>query len=372
MNFKVRHLLLATALSLATALPVTQVMAATTAVEQSNAIVVRYQQPIVQVHPTQAALGKLQIAYKLSEYIESDNKSLTKDFFKDYNDQNGYVEGHYLLKGKDKEQKNKDVWKSGNIADELQGLVDTQACGTEQDKKHCFKPALEVVIGPNGGYYAIDGHHGANGILMTKALSGQGYDKANLYVKADYSQYSPEAFWKKMGDEHYLYAKVFNSQTNQYQNTTAKELPDQMRYADFVNDPFRSLNYFWRKSAIAKNETAVPFAEFYLGEFLVATQQFKDINFASHDPKQLDIAYQQAFDRGNAVLQRLIEGDAQLQALFKKTVTDVYGFSSKQLGLKDSFDADEVKKQRKKLEQALTFYNAHPQLQEAKILAAAH
>lgn len=70
-----------------------------------------YNVPISTIHPTQAAVGKAQIASKISTYVE--NGALTKDYYNDFNDDNGYTNGLYSLNGVS--QTDKTTYKTNSI-----------------------------------------------------------------------------------------------------------------------------------------------------------------------------------------------------------------------------------------------------------------
>lgn len=308
--------------------------------------VIHYDVPIQSIHPTQADLGKVQMAYKLTTYL-TDKNTLTEDYYADFNDDNGYKKGKYLSKdGKEKLQ-DKKKYKTTDLWESLKALVDTDES----------TPAVTVVIGPNKKYYAIDGHHGANSYLLVKAIAKSGSDKVNVTVVGDYSNLTGSAFWKKMAENNQYYPKAFNLKTHRYQTIDPDKLPKQMGSNGFINDPFRSLNYFLRKSAIDKDAISVPFAEFYWGEFLTETKAFDDLDFSSLS------SYQTALDRANKILEKLIAGDQTYTHLFKRTITKQYGIKAQQLGLNSEFDAGEIADQKEKLTEAWKMVQKHAVLQ---------
>lgn len=286
------------------------------------------------------------MAYKLTTYI-NENGQLTEDYFADFNDDNGYKKGKYLSPDGTEKLQDKAKYKTADLRDTLQAVVDPDVS----------TPAVTVVIGPDQQYYAIDGHHGANSYLLTKAFTGSGSDKVNITVVGDYSDLSCAAFWQKMAANNQYYPKAFNLQTHRYQTIDPERLPKQMGSEQFINDPFRSLNYFMRKSVIDKDAISVPFAEFYWGEFLTETKAFDDLDFK-------DLAsYQTALDRANEILAKLIDGDEALQQLFKQTITDQYGIQASQLGLMNKFEPDKIADQKDKLATAWAMVAQQPILQ---------
>jgi hypothetical protein len=73
----------------------------------------RYDVPISDIHPTQASVGKAQIAAKILGYLDETQASLTEDYFKDFNDDNGYSKGNYLVNGQ--ALKDKSLYSSASI-----------------------------------------------------------------------------------------------------------------------------------------------------------------------------------------------------------------------------------------------------------------
>ncbi|WP_413485368.1 ParB-like protein [Brochothrix thermosphacta] len=316
----------------------------TVAAEASLSPTVVYDVPISSLHPTQAGIGKIQISYKLTEYLAND-AALTASFFEDFNEDNGYIKGNYLTAETQTPKQDKNLLKTVNMREELGALVNP-ALGS-----------LSVqVVGPHKEYYAIDGHHGSNTNQLIKEMTGLGYDKINVAVIADYSDLDEKTFWQTMLAQKYMYPKAYNVATHQYETISGLKLPKQMNNQLFVNDPFRGLNYFWRSTAINKDTISVPFAEFYWGEFMSRTHEFDDLNFQTPDD------YQTAFERGNAIFEKLIAGDAKYTHLFSEVVTQQYGITANQIGLQDSYSAAKLAKQQDKLDTAKAYMFSHPNL----------
>ena len=311
----------------------------------AEAPTVVYDVPISSLHPTQAGIGKIQISYKLTEYLAND-AALTASFFEDFNEDNGYIKGNYLTAETQTPKQDKNLLKTVNMREELGALVNP-ALGSL---------SVQVVIGPHKEYYAIDGHHGSNTNQLIKEMTGLGYDKINVAVIADYSDLDEKTFWQTMLAQKYMYPKAYNVATHQYETISGLKLPKQMNNQLFVNDPFRGLNYFWRSTAINKDTISVPFAEFYWGEFMSRTHEFDDLNFQTPDD------YQTAFERGNAIFEKLIAGDAKYTYLFSEVVTKQYGITANQIGLQDSYSAAKLAKQQDKLDTAKAYMFSHPNL----------
>ena len=317
----------------------------TVTAEASLSPTVVYDVPISSLHPTQAGIGKIQISYKLTEYLAND-AALTASFFEDFNEDNGYIKGNYLTAETQTPKQDKNLLKTVNMREELGALVNP-ALGSL---------SVQVVIGPHKEYYAIDGHHGSNTNQLIKEMTGLGYDKINVAVIADYSDLDEKTFWQTMLAQKYMYPKAYNVATHQYETISGLKLPKQMNNQLFVNDPFRGLNYFWRSTAINKDTISVPFAEFYWGEFMSRTHEFDDLNFQTPDD------YQTAFERGNAIFEKLIAGDAKYTYLFSEVVTKQYGITANQIGLQDSYSAAKLAKQQDKLDTAKAYMFSHPNL----------
>ncbi|EUJ36145.1 ParB/Srx family N-terminal domain-containing protein [Brochothrix thermosphacta] len=317
----------------------------TVAAEASLSPIVVYDVPISSLHPTQAGIGKIQISYKLTEYLAND-AALTASFFEDFNEDNGYIKGNYLTADTQTPKQDKNLLKTVNMREELGALVNP-ALGSL---------SVQVVIGPHKEYYAIDGHHGSNTNQLIKEMTGLGYDKINVAVIADYSDLDEKTFWQTMLAQKYMYPKAYNVATHQYETISGLKLPKQMNNQLFVNDPFRGLNYFWRSTAINKDTISVPFAEFYWGEFMSRTHEFDELNF------QTPGDYQTAFERGNVIFEKLIAGDAKYTNLFNEVVTQQYGITANQIALQDSYSAAKLAKQQDKLDTAKAYMFSHPNL----------
>ncbi|KRM89973.1 ParB/Srx family N-terminal domain-containing protein [Liquorilactobacillus cacaonum] len=308
-----------------------------TSIKADNNIL--YGVPISSIHPTQAAVGKAQIAYNIQDYIGSTSSpQLTVDYFNDFNEDNGYTKNSVPSDGT-----------AYNTKDILGSYPDITVTA----------PKVPVIIGPNNIMYATDGHHGMTTYEFLKTQYGLGSDKINVRVIANYSNLSQSDFYQKLIDTKQAFPYAFNVKTGTYQEFSLDKLPTQMSSSDFVNDPFRSLAYFWRKSAIDKDTVTADFAEFYLGEFMVATGDFKSLTF------QNAADYQQAFKIGNEILEKLIAGDSHYVQLFKTTITDKYGITAAQLGIMQNFDSSKITKQQAKLTSALGFLFGTPSLEQS-------
>lgn len=206
-----------------------------------------------ELHPTQMAVGKLQIAGSLAEYSQ-DKKSLFKTLC------------------------------------EMQGagkLSEMSASSTPQDPSsyHC-KSAIgsdkknmnTVDVGPSGKLYLTDGHHGFNSLW--NAPKGGGDVTLSVLVEQNLSHddtgkpLTQAQFEQKMADlKHFLPVDADG------QPISFSQLPESLGLSHFQDDPYRSMLYYLRgiaydkpeksiNPATAEHYPAVPFLEFYWGELL--------------------------------------------------------------------------------------------------------
>jgi len=153
------------------------------------------------------------------------------------------------------------------------------------EKTLATKPIV-VVLGPGGKPYVIDHHHLALTLLM------MGKKTAPFEVKADFSKDSPQEFWKKMEDNHWVYP---------YDEAGARRRLEYLpqKITDLKNDDFRSLAWFVRKAGgIDKVDT--PFTEFRWANYFrnckgpdgqpVLDKQFVADHFDEAVKKALDLS----------------------------------------------------------------------------------
>ncbi|MCH4168476.1 MAG: LPXTG cell wall anchor domain-containing protein [Streptococcaceae bacterium] len=304
----------------------------------------RYDVPISDIHPTQASVGKAQIAAKILGYLDETQASLTEDYFKDFNDDNGYSKGNYLVNGQ--ALKDKSLYSSASIRQSIPSAEVIEG----------NLPKVPVIIGPNGSLYATDGHHGSTTYLYLYNQYGLGSDKINVEIIADYSSLTTEAFYQTLINNNQFFSKAFNVNSGKYEAFDLSKIATNMIPSQFANDPFRSLAYFWRKSAIDKDLVSVNFAEFYLGEFLTETGEFQNLSFETADD------YITAFNKGNEILEKLINGDVEYTNLFDQVITQKYHISSAELGIQSTFDASKIDAQKEKLVNALNLLFNSPNL----------
>ncbi len=124
----------------------------------------------------------------------------------------------------------------------------------------------QVVLGPGGKIYLIDGHHFAYALLEA------GHDKMWVEVIKDYSDLSPVAFWAKMREKQYVYLKA-NGKTK-----TVSQLPKSI--TALKNDRFRSLAWMVRKCGGFEG-TDTPFQDFEWGDFLRTRIAFRGDSVAA-------------------------------------------------------------------------------------------
>ncbi|MBS7578011.1 MULTISPECIES: ParB-like protein [unclassified Enterococcus] len=304
----------------------------------------RYDIPISDIQPTQASVGKAQIAAKILGYLDETQTSLTEDYFKDFNDDNGYSKGNYLVNGQ--ALKDKTLYSSASIR---QSIPNAEVLGGNL-------PKVPVILGPNGKLYATDGHHGSTTYLYIFNQYGLGSDQINVEVIADYSSLTTEAFYQTLINNNQFFSKAFNVNSGKYEAFDLSKIATSMIPSQFANDPFRSLAYFWRKSAIDKDLVSVNFAEFYLGEFLTETGEFQKLSFETADD------YIAAFNKGNEILEKLINGDTVYTNLFDQVITQKYHISSAELGVQSAFDASKTAAQKEKLVNSLSLLFNLPSL----------
>ncbi len=126
-----------------------------------------------------------------------------------------------------------------------------RAKSAEQRLALLAEKPLEIMIGPGGKYYLVDGHHHAFSLVM------EDITKFPVHIVANHSKLSQKEFVD-------LVSKLARLRDERGRLRKFSELP---RYIyDITDDPYRSLAWMVRRSGAIKN-THAPFAEFVWADF---------------------------------------------------------------------------------------------------------
>lgn len=213
-----------------------------------------------ELHPTQMAVGKLQIAGTLAGYSRHPERVFKK---------------LCQLQG------------AGKVAS-------SNAFSTLKDPTSytCTQPAgtypremIPVDIGPTGQLYLTDGHHALTALWQ---IAGNGEMKLPVRVEQNLSRneegglLSQQQFEQKMAAlKHVLPVDAEGGPVR------FADLPDRLAISSFQDDPYRSLLYYLRGIAYDKPQKQrdpltgkpypeVPFLEFYWGQMLRSKMAIKD------------------------------------------------------------------------------------------------
>jgi hypothetical protein len=121
-------------------------------------------------------------------------------------------------------------------------------------KKYLKGKRTKVVIGPDGKYHVIDGHHHA------VAQNRLGWHQAYVEVVENFSGMSEQNFWREMKTRNWLRLTGKNGAA-----ITVEELPKTL--AGLKDDPYRSLAGIM-SSVKGTSKSTLPFAEFIWADFL--------------------------------------------------------------------------------------------------------
>lgn len=202
------------------------------------------QAPLKDFHPTQPAIGKDQIYYKLGRYaknLDSPNKK-----YDDYCEDMGQGS----------------ATKATVTVTSTLGNSSSFSCKDPVGKT--LTSMKSAVIGPQGKLYLTDGHHSFTSYRETP---DGGLDmKVWVRVLANYSNLqSMDTFWNKMKANNYVWLKDGG---NNNAAITPDQLPSQLGLANFSNDPYRSLIYFTRDIGYSPPAGGTEFLEFYWGDWM--------------------------------------------------------------------------------------------------------
>jgi len=284
-----------------------------------------------ELHPTQMALGKLQVSGELADYAE-DSKGLFKKLCK--------VQGA----GKLEEMSDSSTPKDPS------SYTCKQAIGSKKTDMNT------VDIGPGGQLYLTDGHHAFSGFW--DAANGGGDVTLSVLVVQNMSHDSngtaltQEQFERKMAD-----AKHFLPVDAAGKTITFSQLPDTLDMSKFQNDPYRSMLYYLRGISYDKSdknlnpETGkpypdVPFLEFYWGELLRSKMDLTRYNLKKQDD----------------YIQALKDAAALMVSVPKNELIGSSGQTAMALGQMGSIDEkrlDKLAKPDSKLAKALEYQASH-------------
>lgn len=221
-----------------------------------------------ELHPTQMAVGKLQIAGDLADYAD-DPKNLFKKLCK--------VQGAGKLAEMSASSTPKDP----------SSYTCKLAVGTHKTDMNT------VDVGPAGQLYLTDGHHAFNGFwdaakgggdVTFSVLVGQNMSRDSHGIALTQTQ-----FEQKMAERKHFLPVDAEGKT-----ITFSQLPDSMQMRDFQNDPYRSMLYYLRGISYDKSDKnlnpetgkpypEVPFLEFYWGQLLRSKMDLKRYNLNKQD-----------------------------------------------------------------------------------------
>ncbi|WP_157952948.1 ParB-like protein [Limnobaculum parvum] len=284
-----------------------------------------------ELHPTQVAVGKLQIAGDLDDYARKPEKLLA-DLCK--------VQGAGKLEQQNPSSSPKDP----------SSYRCTLPAGTD-------KSAMNTVdIGPGGKIYLTDGHHAFNsfweasgGDVRLSVLVGE-----NLSRDVKGNPVSQTQFEQKMAElKHFL---PIDAKGNRI---TFAQLPPSLGLKSFQDDPWRSMLYYLRGISYDKSDNnldpktgkpypEVPFLEFYWGQLLNSKMDLSQYSLSEL------AGYISALNDAAQIMTELSPeqhvGDSGKSAAELGKLDKVYNKKLKKLSEPDS-----------KLAKALAYQASHPQ-----------
>ena len=247
--------------------------------------------------PTQPAVGKDQVFYKVGRYDgvnwpDSVQPSLNGNLEpgKYYSDDQKMFEDVSETNGSG--SKNVD---RGNPATSRPG--DPATFTTAEEIGSNPSDMKTVILGPDGNYYLTDGHHTTNEFTTMQRGGIDDFELAFVenFIVEDFSGIEDinaddsvmDEFWKKMANTGNAWLKILNQSDYGYDYMAGVEgsateykiisvdfdklkIPDQLGIDQFADDPYRAMMYFtrdigWSKPVDTQAE-GIPFLEFYWAE----------------------------------------------------------------------------------------------------------
>lgn len=201
------------------------------------------------LRPTQPAIGRDQIYYKLGRYAKDPVKN-----FDDACENNG----------QNKSDKNLNLTTAR--IDDLNSFGCTQVVGNKpQDMK-------TLVVGPYGEPYLTDGHHAFT--TMTEAPTGGPQSRAYVKVQDNLMNLNRATFFRTLRERKLVWLKDPDNRP-----IYPADLPRALGLANGLgNDPYRSLVYFTRDIGYSQLSDATEFTEFYWGDWLRTVVDLKTVN----------------------------------------------------------------------------------------------
>ncbi|WP_237380647.1 ParB/Srx family N-terminal domain-containing protein [Cupriavidus sp. SW-Y-13] len=201
------------------------------------------------LRPTQPAIGRDQIYYKLGRYAAEPLKN-----FDDACENNG----------QNKTAKNGTT--AASRIDDLSTFTCTKAVGEKpEDMK-------TLVVGPFGEPYLTDGHHAFS--TVTEAPTGGPQAKMWVRVQDNLSGLNRAQFFRTLRERKLVWLK-----DGENRPVYPADLPRGVGLNNGLgNDPYRSLVYFTRDIGYAPPTGATEYTEFYWGDWLRTKVDLKQVN----------------------------------------------------------------------------------------------
>lgn len=201
------------------------------------------------LRPTQPAIGRDQIYYKLGRYAVDSAKN-----FDDACENNG------------QNKTAKDGIKSDSRIDNLSSFTCTKAVGEKpEDMK-------TLVVGPYGEPYLTDGHHAFT--TVWEAPTGGPQAKMWIRVQDNLSNLNRAQFFREMRARKLVWLKDGDNRP-----IYPADLPRQLGLSNGLgNDQYRSLVYFTRDIGYSQPTGATEFTEFYWGDWLRKVVDLKQVD----------------------------------------------------------------------------------------------
>jgi len=203
---------------------------------------------LADLRPTQPAIGRDQIYYKLGRYAADPIKK-----FDDACETNG--------------QNKTSTWDAATSRlSDLASFTCTKAVGN--------KPAdmKTLVVGPYGEPFLTDGHHSFTSIW--DADTGGAQSKMWIRVQDNLSTLNRATFFRTLRERKLIWSKDGANQP-----TYPADLPRALGLKNGLgNDPYRALVYFTRDIGYSQPTDATEFTEFYWGDWLRGVVDLKTVN----------------------------------------------------------------------------------------------